>query len=270
MIQEQIEQGQYLAIRDLVYARAGIALGDSKQALVQARLAKRLRVLGLSTYDEYMEILAGQGADEEMVHLLDAISTNFTSFYRDEKHFELLAEIVKAAVASGKRKFRLWCAAAATGEEPYTLSMTCQEAAGAQLQDIRILATDISTRALDACLKGVYDERKLDAVPEPLRRKWWDRVGDGFCARAALRAPLSFARLNLAEAPYAMRGPFDVIFCRNVMIYFDREGRSRFVREASRLLAPGGYLFVGSSESLSGISEGFQAEMPSVYRKGKT
>lgn len=269
MIQEQISAGQYVAIRDLVYARAGITLGDSKQALVQARLAKRLRTLGLSNYDEYMDVLAGPGADEEIVHLLDAISTNFTSFYRDEKHFELLTEIVKSAVVSGKRRFRLWCAAAATGEEPYTLSMVCQEAAGADLKDLKILATDISTRALDSCLRGVYDEQKLQSVPEQLKRKWWDRSGDALSANPALRAPLSFARLNLVEAPYPMSGPMDVIFCRNVMIYFDREGRSRFVREAMRLLAPGGYLFVGSSESLSGISEGLHTEMPSVYRKAK-
>jgi len=269
VIQEQINPDQYVAIRDLVYARAGITLGDSKQALVQARLTKRLRMLGLSNYDEYMEILAGRDADEEIVHLLDAISTNFTSFYRDEKHFELLTEIVKTSISTGKKKFRLWCAAAATGEEPYTLSMVCQEAAGSDIKDLRILATDISTKALDACLLGSYDEQKLQSVPEPLRRKWWDRDGDALGAKPALRAPLSFARLNLVEAPYPMHGPLDVIFCRNVMIYFDRDGRSRFVREATRLLAPGGYLFVGSSESLSGISEGFHTVMPSVYRKGK-
>jgi chemotaxis protein methyltransferase CheR len=269
VIQEQINHGQYVAIRDLVYSRAGITLGDSKQALVQARLAKRLRVLGLSNYDEYMDVLAGQGADEEIVHLLDAISTNFTSFYRDEKHFELLTEIVKTAVADGKGRFRLWCAAAATGEEPYTLSMVCQEAAGADLKDLRILATDISTRALESCLRGSYDEQKLASVPESLKRKWWNFEEGSYTAKQALRAPLSFARLNLVEAPYPMGGPMDAIFCRNVMIYFDREGRSRFVREAMRLLAPGGYLFVGSSESLSGISEGMRTEMPSVYRKGK-
>ena len=269
MIQEQIDPDQYVAIRDLVYGRAGITLGDSKQALVQARLAKRLRVLGLSGYDEYLEVLAGPDADEEIVHLLDAISTNFTSFYRDGKHFEVLAEIVKSAVEAGKKSFRLWCAAAATGEEPYTLSMVSQDAAGADFPDLRILATDISTRALESCQKGVYDEQKLANVPELQKRKWWDRVGEGLSAKPSLRAPLSFARLNLSEIPYPMRGPMDAIFCRNVMIYFDREGRSRFVREANRLLLPGGYLFVGSSESLSGIGDGFHAVMPSVYRKGK-
>jgi chemotaxis protein methyltransferase CheR len=269
MIQDQIGPDQYAAIRDLVHGRAGIALGDSKQALVQARLAKRLRVLGLSGYDEYLEVLSGPEADDEIVHLLDAISTNFTSFYRDGKHFEVLTEIVRSAVEAGKKSFRLWCAAAATGEEPYTLSMVCQDAAGPGIADLRILATDISTRALESCQRGSYDEQKLANVPEVQKRKWWDRVPEGLSAKPSLREPLSFARLNLSDVPYPMRGPMDAIFCRNVMIYFDREGRSRFVREATRLLVPGGYLFVGSSESLSGIGEGFQAVMPSVYRKGK-
>jgi chemotaxis protein methyltransferase CheR len=269
MTREDIAGDQYEAIRELVHRKAGIALGASKQALVQARLAKRLRILGLSGYQEYMDLLSGPTADEEIVHLLDAISTNFTSFFRDGRHFELLTEIVRGAVASGKSSLRIWCAAAATGEEPYTLSMVCQEAGGQDLRDLRILCTDISTRALDACLRGVYDEQKLSTVPEVLRRKWWERTAEGCRASDALRRPLTFARLNLAEVPYVMKGPMDAIFCRNVMIYFDGEGRSRFVREAHRLLVPGGHLFVGSSESLAGIADGFHGVMPSVYRKGE-
>lgn len=257
MIQEQIDPDQYVAIRDLVYGRAGITLGDSKQALVQARLAKRLRVLGLSGYDEYLEVLAGPDADEEIVHLLDAISTNFTSFYRDGKHLEVLAEIVKSAVEAGKKSFRLWCAAAATGEEPYTLSMVSQDAAGADFPDLRILATDISTRALESCQKGVYDEQKLANVPELQKRKWWDRVGEGLSAKPSLRAPLSFARLNLSEVPYPMRGPMDAIFCRNVMIYFDTETKKNILTELHDTLFRGGWLLLGGAETAFGVEEWF-------------
>jgi len=265
---DSISPKHYEAIRELVHRRAGIALGESKQALVQARLTKRLRTLDLPSYEAYLDLLSGPGADDEIVHLLDAISTNFTSFFREGRHFELLTEIVREAARAGHRKFRLWCAAAATGEEPYTLSMVCQEAAqGTHLDDIRILATDISTRALDKCREGVYETSRLDSVPEDMRKRWWDKVPEGWSAKPSLRAPLSFARMNLAEVPYSMKGPFDVIFCRNVMIYFDKEGRGRFVKEAHRLLRPRGWLFVGSSESLAGVADGFQTEHPSVYRR---
>ena len=268
MTTDTISDLQYETIRALVHEKAGIALGASKQAMVQARLSRRLRLLDLSSYDDYMEVLRGPESDEEIVHLLDAISTNFTSFFREEKHFELLREILQNCAATGARRFRLWCAAAATGEEPYTLSMVCREALdGTSVSDLRILATDISTRALQHCSRGEYEESKFSSVPEDLRRKWWESGPKGLSASARLREPLTFARMNLAEVPYSMKGPFDVIFCRNVMIYFDTEGRSRFVREAWRLLSPGGWLFVGSSESLSGVAEGFRSVHPSVYRK---
>jgi len=265
---EAIRTDQYEAIRSLVHRKAGIALGATKQALVQARLAKRLRVLDLSTYDEYLDYLAGDGSDEEIVQLLDAISTNFTSFFREEKHFELLGRIVRDACRTGTHRFRLWCAAASTGEEPYTLSMVVQES-GPSLTDLRILATDISTRVLHACHEGAYETKKLEGVPDALRRRWWGQEGERMVASEPLRKPLTFARLNLAQVPYVMTGPFDVIFCRNVMIYFDADGRRKFVDEARRLLAPGGHLFVGSSESLAGIADGFSSVMPSVYRKGR-
>lgn len=265
----EIQDRHYEEIRELVHRKAGIALGGSRQALVQARLAKRLRALKLDDFDDYLGYLRSDESGEEIVQLLDVISTNFTSFFREERHFQLLSEIVQEAAKRGARKFRLWCAAAATGEEPYTLSMVVQEAADRRIPDIKILATDISTRALRACQEGRYEEEKLKNVPEASRRRWFQRDGRHFVAGPELRAPLSFARMNLAEVPYVMKGPFDVIFCRNVMIYFDKDGRTKFVHEANRLLAPGGTLVVGSSESLAGIATGMTTVMPSVYRKGQ-
>jgi len=256
----------YEAIRHLAYQQAGMALGDGRQALVQARIGKRLRALSLDTPEDYLHFLESDKTGEEMTQLLDVLSTNHTSFFREPKHFDILSEIAKSWKSSGKRSLRLWCAAASTGEEPYTLSMTLQEVLGTDY-DLKILATDISTRCLNACRKGVYNQERMASVPGDLTRKWFTECDEGWSANANLRAPLSFARLNLAHVPYAMKGPFDIIFCRNVMIYFDVSGRQKFVNEAERLLPPGGFLFVGTSESLSGIRAGLRAVQPSVHRK---
>ncbi len=263
----EIQEKHYAEIRDLVYRKAGIALGDARQALVQARLGKRLRALHLEEFEEYVEYLRADESGEEIVQLLDVISTNYTFFFREEKHFELLTEIVKKAAVAKVSRFRVWCAAAATGEEPYTLSMVCQDAAEGRIPDLKILATDISTRALSACQRGRYDEAHLKGVSDASRQKWFRREDGAFVATPQLREPLRFSRLNLMDVPYPMKGPFDVIFCRNVMIYFDRTGREKFVQQARRLLEPGGILVVGSSESLAGIADGFETVVPSVYRK---
>lgn len=266
-----MKKSSYEALRDFVYRTAGINLGDAKQALVLARVGQRLRALGLSDADAYIREVLETRDEEEIVQLLDAISTNFTSFFREEAHFHRLSAILAEWKAQGQKRFRIWCAAASTGEEPYTLSMVCQDVLGAGA-DLKILCTDLSTRVLASCRDGVYHLSKMDTVPKPSLQRWFDAPdSDGYVsAKAALRAPLSFARLNLVEVPYPMKGPFDVIFCRNVMIYFDNHGRSRFVHEATRLLRPGGYLFVGHAESVAGLSPGLKAAAPSVYCKAGT
>lgn len=264
-----MKASSYVALRDFVYDRMGIQLGDSKQALVTARVAQRLRALGQTDEDAYIRDVLGSENEVEVVHLLDAISTNFTSFFREEVHFERLSGLLREWRAHGQRKFRIWCAAASSGEEPYTLSMVCQEALGEDV-DLRILATDISTRVLDSCRRGVYHESRMDPIPANLLKRWFGPPdAEGFrSATPALRAPLSFARLNLMESPYPMHGPFDVVFCRNVMIYFDVPGRSKFISEAVRLVRPGGYLFVGHAESVAGLAAGFKGIAPSVYQRG--
>lgn len=265
-----MKPASYSALREFVYRHAGIQLGDSKQALVLARVGQRLRALGQDDPDAYVREVLEKQDDEEIVHLLDAISTNFTSFFREEIHFQRLSDLLREWRSHGQTRFRIWCAAASTGEEPYTLSMVCQETLGEGC-DLRILATDLSTRVLDSCRRGVYHASRMDTVPPNSIRRWFDAPdSEGFAsARDALRAPLAFARLNLVQVPYPMKGPFDVVFCRNVMIYFDTEGRTRFVREAARLLKPGGYLFVGHAESVSGLAAGFKAVAPSVYQRTK-
>jgi chemotaxis protein methyltransferase CheR len=256
--------------RSLVYEKSGIALSDQKEALVSARVSKQMRALGLADYGAYYNYVASDQTGQEIVRLIDAISTNVTSFYREPEHFTFLSETISKWADSGQRRFRLWSAAASTGEEPYTIAITLQECLG-QGADVKLLATDISTRVLEKCRIGKYEDRKLQTVPGHLRERYFTRTkeGDGvfYTANNAIRNMISFKRLNLSTLPFPMRGPMDVVFCRNVMIYFDNTVRSRLLGEIHRLLRPGGYLLVGHAESLTGMMSSFKTVKPSVYIK---
>lgn len=266
-----MEQREYQALATLIYQKAGIKLGDNKLALVNARIGKRLRALGLSNAKEYLQVLANDQDGTEIVQLLDVISTNFTSFYREPSHFDLLGDLLSKWAAQGQTRFRIWCAASSTGEEPYTIAMTVDQALARYTHDTRILATDISTRVLALAQNGQYTADKLESVPASLRNQYFERVPntDPPLVRAdqKLKSMISFRRLNLSQIPFPMKGPMDVILCRNVMIYFDTMVRSRLVAEAFRLLKPGGYFLVGHSESLSGLNSGLRMQVPSVYCK---
>jgi chemotaxis protein methyltransferase CheR len=254
--------------QSIAYQKAGIFLREGKAALVQARLAKRLRELGLATEREYLEKLRGDG-DEEIVLFLDAISTNFTKFFREPDHFETLREAVQAARAAGQRKFRFWSAASSSGEEPYTMAMVLDPLL--EGCDWRILATDISTRVLTRAVAGAYGQEEIEGIPPQLLQRYVDRVAgdDGeatWVVKDRLKQHVVYRRLNLAGRPYPMSGPLDAIFCRNVMIYFDRPMRAGVVTEFERLLRPGCLLYIGHSETLNGLTTRFRSERPSVYR----
>jgi chemotaxis protein methyltransferase CheR len=205
--------------------------------------------------------------------LVDAISTNVTGFFRERAHFEFLAKAMGRWLAAGQRRFRIWSAACSTGEEPYSIAITMLEAAtrGRGGADMRILATDISTRVLETSRQGTYQQERLDAVSPILRKRYFTPDEPQNPAHYTVKDVLSrmvvFRRLNLSAPPFPMRGPLDVIFCRNVMIYFDRRVRERLLEELRRLLRPGGYLMVGHAESLTGMTGGFQAVRPSTYTK---
>jgi chemotaxis protein methyltransferase CheR len=256
--------------RDLVYAKSGISLGPQKAALVSARIGKRMRALGMDSYGVYLDFVSGDESGDELVQLLDAISTNVTSFFRESAHFDFLAEVLKKWRAEGQTRFRIWSAASSSGEEPYSLAMTMNEALDSRC-DMKILATDISTKVLGLCQQGVYGADKVKTVPAQWRDRYFDRQGDRqapqYVVRANLRKLVLFKRLNLSTPPFAMKGPLDVVFCRNVMIYFDNEVRSRLLQEIYRLLKPGGYLMVGHAESLTGMVSKFKTVQPSVYVK---
>jgi chemotaxis protein methyltransferase CheR len=254
----------------LIYTKCGITLGEKKEALVQARVGKRMRSLGLSDYQAYYEMVENDSTGEEVTALLDAISTNVTNFFREARHFEILGQLVKEWEAKGQSRFRIWCAASSTGEEPYSLSMTLRENLN-DARDAKILATDISTRVLEKARQGVYEERHLETVPLAFQNKYFHRERHGesvmYRVDSSLQKMITFGRINLSTPPFPLKGPLDVVFCRNVMIYFDNQVRTRLLENLYRLLRPKGYLMVGHAESLSGMLSEFKSVEPSVYVK---
>ena len=257
--------------REIVLECSGIRLGERKEALVSARVGKRMRELGIRDYSAYIKCIDEDTTGLEKVKLLDAISTNVTSFFREAKHFEFLSRVLDDWLAQGDRRFRFWSAASSTGEEPYSMAMTILASLGGRPADVRILATDISTKVLEHCVKGVYEKGKVDSVPPAFRNRYFERLGRvgkvQYAVKPELKKMLVFKRMNLAETPFVMKGPLDAIFCRNVMIYLDQDIRVRLLGELYRLLRPGGYLFVGHAESLTGIVSEFEAVEPAVYIK---
>jgi chemotaxis protein methyltransferase CheR len=263
---------QFQRFCDIAYSTAGIKLRDGKEALVLARVAKRLRALGLATTGEYLAFLEADSTGGELVSFLDAISTNFTSFFREPTHFKRLREFLQHHVAQGKKRLRVWCAASSSGEEPYTLAMTIDQALAGTSMDWKILATDISTKILATAQAGIYDETTLKDVPRGLLGQYFTvsegrrATGRRWQVNEALRRKVVFKRMNLARPPYPMPGPIDVVFCRNVMIYFDQSVRQGLVREIDRLLTDDGLVCIGHSESLSGLQTRLSIVEPSVYQ----
>ncbi len=259
------------SFRSIVYGQAGIALSPQKDALVHARVGKRLRALGLTTFEEYLAYLEQDRSGEEMVRLLDAVCTNVTSFFREPAHFEFIASAMQQWLAEGRKRFRFWSAACSTGEEVYSLGMTVAEASFGHSPDVRILATDLSATALAHCVEGVYEERRMDGVSEDLRKRYFTRDRSADRTRYRIRRDLQemvvARRMNLADPPFPMRGPLDVVMCRNVMIYFDDPVRRRLLDAIGELLRPGGYLMVGHAESLTGMVGGFKHVAPGVYTR---
>lgn len=264
---------QYL--RAFVLEHCGIALGDHKRQLVQGRLFRRLRALRLSNFGEYCELLR-HDPQRELGELASAISTNVTSFFREVHHYDLLVDELLPRWLHEKRRdgdrLRIWSAGCSSGEEPYALAMVLAEAlehTGSHL-DAKILATDLSPQALETARKGVYPLERITGISDERCRRWMLR-GEGeyaglACVHPRLRELVTIEPLNLLH-PWPMRGPFDAIFCRNVVIYFDQPTKQRLFRRYADLLPAGGYLFLGHSESLHGINDEFELIGRTVYRK---
>lgn len=254
---------------NIAYDRAGIRISPTKVSLVEARVAKRLRHLRIDTADEYLRFLEADATGEELVAFIDVMSTNFTHFYREPAHFELLRERVSKWVhQDGVRKLRFWCAASSTGEEPYTMAMTILDALDGCSCDVRILATDISTRVLKIAAAGCYERRQIMALPSHYRTQYFvdGEQDDEVIVTPEVRRYVVFKRLNLAKPPFPMRGPLAAVFLRNVLIYFDQPVRQRLVDAIGSLLASDGMLLIGQSENISGVKTELVPERPSVLR----
>jgi chemotaxis protein methyltransferase CheR len=264
-----IDPRSYARLKVLVRDLAGIDLKPGKEALVAGRLQKRMRELQMVDFNQYLDHLGGAEVTDEIVLLLDALSTNVTAFFREAEHFALLRSMTATWIAEGRSELRVWCAACSTGEEPYTLAMSMLEVIGNQPVRVKMLATDISTRVLDIARHGAYSASAVAAIPETLLGRYftYDAGKQLYRVSREMRQMITFNRVNLAKPPYPMNGPFDVVFCRNVMIYFDNEIRARILAETRRILRPGGLLCVGHAESLSQLQGDLIAIQPAAYRR---
>lgn len=257
------------AFRELVRDTTGISLSENKEVLLCARLAKRMRALGLDDYEGYLQHVLEDHSGDELVMLVDAVSTNVTSFFREQDHFDFAARLMRKWEEEGRTRVRLWSVACSSGEEPYSLGMVLRDNMSSPALDARILATDIAVSALEAGRRATYSAEKVARVPSAFAQKYLRRTSSGaYRVTQDVRDLVTFARLNLSSPPFPMSGPFDLIVCRNVMIYFDPTTRSELLAEMERLLRPGGgVLMLGHAESLTGMESGLKVVAPSVYEK---
>lgn len=261
----QLAPVEFARLKALLHGLSGITLKPGKEALAVGRLRRRMRELGLADISTYLSLVENDASGQEATLLIDSLSTNVTSFYREPAHFTVFSDFLAERKKAGIRKLRVWCAAAATGEEPWTLAMLMRQAFPEPRFDLALLATDISTRALAVARQGVYERAAVAKLPEALSRRWFTSDGSTSTISDDLRPLVTFNRMNLVRPPYPMRGQFDVIFCRNVMIYFENPERLAVLGEVHRLLVPGGLLCLGHAESLTGLSTRLHAVAPAAY-----
>jgi chemotaxis protein methyltransferase CheR len=252
-------------VRALIHKKAGIALAESKQEMVYSRLARRLRATGIASFVSYLDQLEQGGSDEEWEAFTNALTTNLTSFFREAHHFPILAEHIKKI----KEPIEIWCSAASTGEEPYSIAMTACEAFNTLTPPVRIIATDIDTNVLNTGSNGVYSIDRLDKMaPERAKRFFLRGKGarEGMVrVRPELRQMITFKQVNLLESNWGISGQFDAIFCRNVMIYFDKPTQGKILDRFAPLMKPDGLLFAGHSENFLYVTDAFKLRGKTVY-----
>lgn len=254
-------------IRSLIYERAGISLSPVKRDMVYSRLARRLRALGMQRFGDYLRLLREGEDDDEWEAFTNSLTTNLTAFFREPHHFPILAEHL---LREPGRPMTVWCSASSTGEEPYSLAMTAIEATGSMNPPVKIIASDIDTQVLQKAEAGVYALDRLEKLSEQRVKRFFLK-GSGSRAgfakvRPELQRLITFERINLLEASWPVKGPLDAIFCRNVMIYFDKPTQAKILKRFVPLLRSDGLLFVGHSESLLHVSDTFQLLGRTVYR----
>ncbi|GAB7126078.1 chemotaxis protein CheR [Silvimonas sp. JCM 19000] len=254
-------------VRKMIYNYAGIALTPAKHDMVYGRLAKRLRALGLRSFNEYLAVLE-RGDSKEFELFTNSLTTNLTSFFRESHHFPMLAEHLKANRSAGV--LNVWCSASSTGEEPYSIAITACEALDSLRPPVKIIATDLDTNVLETAKRGIYNGDEVEKMDSARVRRFFDRLPDGnYQAKQELRDMIVYRKLNLVETSWSVRGPFDAIFCRNVMIYFDKPTQLNILRRFAPLLKNNGLLFVGHSENLYHAADYFKLRSKTVYELSK-
>lgn len=256
-------QEDFNFIKKLVHEVSGIHLSDVKQDMVYSRLARRLRILNFKAFSEYCYYL-DNNKEKELSYTINAITTNLTHFFREEHHFDLLKKTIIPDLIRDQprgKRLRIWSAGCSTGEEPYSIAMSIMDALpNQQGWDKKILATDLDTNVIEKCLSGVYDTKRIDPVDDRNIKRWFKPHGTSgkeIIVDQELKQLIAFKQLNLMDSAWPIKGPFDVIFCRNVIIYFDKPTQQRLFQRFYDLLAPGGNLFLGHSEQLGEFQRNF-------------
>jgi chemotaxis protein methyltransferase CheR len=255
----------FARVRKLIHQRAGISLSEAKSDMVYSRIGRRLRIVGNDSFKSYLDDLESQNDPNEWEAFTNALTTNLTSFFREEHHFPILAE----HLANLKKPIKIWCSAASTGEEPYTIAMTACEAFGSMKPPVEIIATDIDTNVLATAARGVYPYERVSKLSDKRRKDFFQKgtgVHEGSVrVRNELRSLITFQQLNLLEEQWALREPFDAIFCRNVMIYFDKPTQSKILSRFVPLMKPHALLFAGHSENFLYVSNALHLRGKTVY-----
>ena len=258
-------------VRTLIYQHAGISLSPVKQDMVYSRLARRLRATGMQSFSEYLNALEKDGGDE-WERFVNSLTTNLTSFFREPHHFPIFAEHLRKI--GTKRPVRIWCSAASTGEEPYSIAITVAETFGANTSHVSIMASDLDTNVLASAQKGIYPIERVEKLsPERLRKFFLRGTGgqEGFVSvRPELKQMIQFQRINLLDANYSVKGPLDIIFCRNVMIYFDKPTQYKILSRFAPMMQPDGLMLAGHSESFLHAADLFKSLGKTVYALANT
>lgn len=271
----QITEKEFKQISSLLYNNFGINLTDKKQTLVRGRLNKIIRTKGYGNFTNYYNAINEDKSGMLKIELADKLSTNHSYFFRENEHFKFLTintlpEIEKSNVLINPSELRIWCAGCAAGEEPYTLAILLKEYFGNKLSDTKpvILATDISTSALSTAKSGIYSEEKLKSMPAKYLDRYFNKIDNGkYSVKSSLRNLILFKRLNLMRDTFPFKNKFNIIFCRNVMIYFDKKTRETLISKYYINLIDNGILFIGHSETIGRNSSQFKYIIPAVYRK---
>lgn len=266
--EDRLTEAQFAEISRLVGELTGIVLKSHKREMIHSRLSRRLRALNLKSFEAYFALLSSDAGADEIGHLINAVTTNLTSFLREGHHFDhLKAEVIAPMAASGASRLRIWSSACSSGEEPYTIVMTALSTNGfSKIRDAKILATDLDTEILARAKRGVYDEDRVKSVPKALLDAAATRRGDSIEFSPQSKSFITFRQLNLLHK-WPMSGPFDAIFCRNVLIYFDAPTKRDIVDRMANLLRPDGALYLGHSESILGDHPLLSSEGRTIYRR---